>query len=52
VDPRAGLDDMEKQKFFILPGLELPPVAIPTELSGLLLLNKYIFIKSKTSDLQ
>jgi hypothetical protein len=24
VDPRAGLDDMEKWKFFILPGLELP----------------------------
>jgi hypothetical protein len=25
VDPRAGLDDMEKLKFFALPGLELPP---------------------------
>jgi hypothetical protein len=25
VDPRAGLDDMEKWKFFTLPGLELPP---------------------------
>jgi hypothetical protein len=24
VDPRAGLDDMEKWKFFTLPGLELP----------------------------
>jgi hypothetical protein len=23
VDPRAGLDDVEKRKFFILPGLEL-----------------------------
>jgi hypothetical protein len=22
VDPRAGLDDLEKRKFFILPGLE------------------------------
>jgi hypothetical protein len=25
VDPRAGLDDMEKWKFLTLPGLELPP---------------------------
>jgi hypothetical protein len=24
VDPRAGLDDMEKWKFLTLPGLELP----------------------------
>jgi hypothetical protein len=24
VDPRAGLDDMEKWQFFTLPGLELP----------------------------
>jgi hypothetical protein len=24
VDPRVGLDDMEKWKFFTLPGLELP----------------------------
>jgi hypothetical protein len=23
VDPRAGLDDLEKRKFFTLPGLEL-----------------------------
>jgi hypothetical protein len=23
VDPRAGLDDVEKRKFFTLPGLEL-----------------------------
>jgi hypothetical protein len=25
VDPRADLDDMEKWKYFTLPGLELPP---------------------------
>jgi hypothetical protein len=25
VEPRAGLDDMKKLKFLILPGLELPP---------------------------
>jgi hypothetical protein len=29
VDPRASLDDMEKWKFFILKGLELPP-PLPT----------------------
>jgi hypothetical protein len=28
VDLRAGLDDMEKWKFFILPGLELPPLLV------------------------
>jgi hypothetical protein len=27
VDLRAGLDDLEKRKFFNLPGLELQPVA-------------------------
>jgi hypothetical protein len=25
VDPRAGLDDMEKRKFYTLPGLEFRP---------------------------
>jgi hypothetical protein len=29
VDPRAGLDDMEKRKFFNLPGLELSPPPPP-----------------------
>jgi hypothetical protein len=28
VGPRAGLDDVEKRKFFTLPGLEFQPVAI------------------------
>jgi hypothetical protein len=28
VDPGAGLDDMEKCKFFTLPGLELPPLLV------------------------
>jgi hypothetical protein len=27
VDPRATLDNVEKRKFLILPGLELQPVA-------------------------
>jgi hypothetical protein len=29
VDPRAGLDGMEKKKFLTLPGLELPPLGHP-----------------------
>jgi hypothetical protein len=28
MDPRAGLDDMEKLKFLTLPGLELDPSVI------------------------
>jgi hypothetical protein len=28
VDPRASLDDMEKRKFFTLPGLELDPSVV------------------------
>jgi hypothetical protein len=28
VDPRTGLDDVEKRKFFILPGLELNPSVV------------------------
>jgi hypothetical protein len=30
VGPRAGLDDVEKRKFLILPGLELRPLGRPT----------------------
>jgi hypothetical protein len=29
VDPRAGLDDMSKRKFFTLPGLEIRPLGPP-----------------------
>jgi hypothetical protein len=29
VDPRAGLDDLEKRTFFTLPGLELWPLGRP-----------------------
>jgi hypothetical protein len=46
VDPRAGLDDMEKRKFLTLLGLKLQPqlsspwpVAIPTMLSRLILIS-------------
>jgi hypothetical protein len=30
VDPRAGLDDVEKRKFLTLPGLKLQPLGYPT----------------------
>jgi hypothetical protein len=30
VDPRAGLDDLEKRKFLTLPGLELQPYGSPS----------------------
>jgi hypothetical protein len=29
IDPRAGLDDVEKRKFLTLPGLELQPLGRP-----------------------
>jgi hypothetical protein len=29
VDPRAGLDDVEKRKFLTLPGLEFRPLGRP-----------------------
>jgi hypothetical protein len=29
VDPRAGLDDVEKRKYLTLPGLELRPLGRP-----------------------
>jgi hypothetical protein len=29
VDPRSGLDDLEKRKFLTLPGLELRPLSRP-----------------------
>jgi hypothetical protein len=29
VDPRAGLEDVEKRKFLTLPGLELKPLGRP-----------------------
>jgi hypothetical protein len=35
VGPRAGLDDVEKRKFLILPGLELRPVGRPARSQSL-----------------
>jgi hypothetical protein len=35
VDPRAGLDDLEKRKFFTLSGLELRPLSRPASSQSL-----------------
>jgi hypothetical protein len=35
VDPRAGLDDVEKRKIFTLPGLELRPRGRPARSQSL-----------------
>jgi hypothetical protein len=35
VDPRAGLDELEKRKFFTLPGPELRPVCCPARSQSL-----------------
>jgi hypothetical protein len=34
VDPRAGLDDVEKRKFLTLPGLDLRPLSRPAHPRG------------------
>jgi hypothetical protein len=41
VNPRAGLDDVEKRKFLTLPGLELRPLGRPAR-SQLLYLLRYL----------
>jgi hypothetical protein len=35
VGPRTGLDDVEKRKFFMLPGLEFRPLARPARSQSL-----------------
>jgi hypothetical protein len=35
VDPRAGLDDLEKRKFLTLPGLEIRPLGRPARSQSL-----------------
>jgi hypothetical protein len=35
VDPRAGLDDLEKRKFLTLPGLQLRPLGHPARSQSL-----------------
>jgi hypothetical protein len=39
VDPRAGLDDVEKRTFLTLPGLELLPLGRPARSQSLYRLN-------------
>jgi hypothetical protein len=39
VGPRAGLDDVEKRKLLILPGLELRPLGRPARSQSLYLLR-------------
>jgi hypothetical protein len=41
VDPKAGLDDMEKRKFLTLPGLELRPLDRPARSQSLYRLCRY-----------
>jgi hypothetical protein len=36
MEPRTGLEDVEKRKFFILPGLELRPHSRPARRQSLL----------------
>jgi hypothetical protein len=51
VNPRAGLDDLEKKKFFILPGLEQRPFdhqARSQSLYQLQVQNKWSFISRLT----
>jgi hypothetical protein len=35
VDPRTGLDNVNKRKFLTLPGLELKPLGRPTRIQSL-----------------
>jgi hypothetical protein len=47
VDPRAGLDDMEKRKFLTLPGLELRPFGRPARSQSLYWLRYKKFMMHK-----
>jgi hypothetical protein len=43
VDPRAGLDDVERRKILTLPGLELRPLGRPTRSQSLYQLRYHGF---------
>jgi hypothetical protein len=43
MDPRAGLDDMEKRKFLTLLGLELRPLGRPARSQSLSRLTDFSF---------
>jgi hypothetical protein len=44
VNPRAGLDDVEKRKFLTLPGLELRPLGRPARSQSLYRLRYHLGI--------
>jgi hypothetical protein len=44
VDPRAGLDDLEKRKFLTLPGLELQPLRRPARSQSLYRLLHFMLV--------
>jgi hypothetical protein len=44
MDPRAGLDDMEKRKFLTPPGLELRPSVVQPVASRIILVVMAIMI--------
>jgi hypothetical protein len=50
VDPRAGLDDVEKIKFLTLPGLELQPLSGPSRSQSLYRLRYPGFSRLKGVD--
>jgi hypothetical protein len=49
VDPRAGLDDVEKRKYLTLPGLELQPLERPARSQSLYQLRNPRVWKDKKS---
>jgi hypothetical protein len=51
VDPRTGLDDVEKRKFVTLPGLELRPLGRPTRSQPLYRIRYSGSSTKKSSDL-
>jgi hypothetical protein len=48
VDPRAGLDDVEKRKFLTLSGLELRPLGRPARTAFRVLPTKEILIHERS----
>jgi hypothetical protein len=45
VDPRSGLDDVEKRKFLTLPGLEIRPLGRPASSQSLYRMRYPGFVK-------
>jgi hypothetical protein len=49
VDPRAGLEDVEKRKFLTLSGLELRPLGRPTRSQLLIPTALYLILKAQVA---